>query len=162
MPDRLFSTFDLFIAATFVFLVLALVVWTRIGPKRNSGEPETGSDHQRTASLVTQVGHWAGAAVRFVIGVLLGVAVNGLAQLVGSGAWVAVFNLLVLAGVLVLIVRAHERLGDMLFPSGIRPARNTKKARNPLIRRFAMPAGLVVGVGMAALGLDGWLLGWFS
>src|SRR6056297_570274 len=162
MPGRLFSTLDLVIAATFVLLVLAIVIWMRMEPNRKSGEPEAGSDHQRTASLVTQVGHWASAAVRFVIGLLLGVAVNGLVQLMVAGAWVAVVNLLVLAAVLFLIVRAHERLGDLLFPSGIRPARNAKKKQKPFVRRVALPAGLVGGVGVASLGLDGWLLGWFS
>jgi len=156
----LFSTVDLVIAATFVCVVLAVVVWMRVDPNGKRGKQDSRSGDQRIGALLIKAGHCAMAAVTFAVGILLGVAINGLAQLIFAGAWVAAFNIVVLAASLFLIVLLHDRLGERLFPSGIRPARNAKKVPKPLARRLSMPAGLVLGVVMASLGLDDRFLVW--
>ena len=158
MSDQIFSTFELVIAATFVGVVIALSLWLREKPTEHSDAPDRALRDQRTASILGQAGHWASAAVNLVIGVLLGVAINGLARLMFSGAWLAVINLLILFAALSLIVWLHDRLGDWLFPSGIRPARKPEKARRkPLFRRLSLPAGLVLGIVLAGLGWHPWL-----
>jgi len=161
MLDQIFSTVDLVIASTFVCLVMAMVVWLRAKPSEKRDKHDSSLHDQRTATLLGQIGHWSMALVNIVIGVLLGVAINGLARLMLSGAWVAVFTLLALFAALFLIVWLHDRLGETLFPSGIRPARKPKRVRKtPLFRRLSLPVGLVLGVLLAALGWDQWLSGW--
>lgn len=163
MPDLMIDTIGLVIASVFFCAVMAGVVWLRVKPSDKLDKQVTELRDRRTAALLTQAGQWASFAVNVVIGVLLGVAINGLVQLMFTGAWVAVFNLLMLAAALFLIVFLHKRLGDKLFPSGIRPARKPEKVRKtPLMRGLGLPAGLVVGVVLASLGLDDWLLGWRS
>jgi hypothetical protein len=161
MPDQIFSTTDLVIASTFVCLVIAMVVWLRVEPNDKRDKHDSSLRDQRTATFLARIGHWANALVNFVIGVLLGVAINGLARLMLSGAWVAVFTLLALFAALFLIVWLHDRLGETLFPSGIRPARKPRRGRQtPLFRRLSLPLGLVIGVVLAVLGWDQWLSGW--
>jgi len=153
------TTIDLLIAATFLCLVIGMALWVRAKPSDPADNHQpSGSRVQRTTSVLVQAGHLASAAINLVIGVLLGVAINGLARLMFSGAWLAVINLLVLFAALSLIVWLHDRLGDWLFPSGIRPARNPKKARRaPLFRRLSLPAGLMLGIVLAGFGWDLWL-----
>lgn len=51
--------------------------------------------------------------------------------------------------------QALDRLFDRLFPSGVRPARvPAPSRRKPLIRTLSLPAGVVLGVLAAALGLS--------
>ena len=141
---------------------MALVVWLRVKPNDKLDKQERELRNQQAAALLTQTGNWASAAVNCIIGFLLGVAINGLIQLIFTGAWVAVLNLVVLATALFFIVLLHDRLGEWLFPSGIRPARKPEKvSRKPLVRRLSLPVGLVLGVVLAGFGLDDWLLGWF-
>lgn len=157
----MFSTIDLFIASTFVCVVMALVLWMQLKPGDKLDKQDSQLRNQRIAALLLQAGDWANAAVKVVIGVLLGASISGVAQLILTGAWFAVFNIGVLSVVLFLIVVLHERLGEILFPSGIRPARKPKPARKvPLARRLSLPAGLVLGVFLASLGLSDWLSGW--
>jgi hypothetical protein len=142
---------------------MATVVWVRVKPNDKLDTRDSGLLDQRTVARFTQVGNWANTAVNFVIGTLLGVAINGLIQLVFTGAWVAVLNLSVLAVTLFCILLLHDWLGNKLFPGGIRPAREPEKgSRTPLARRLGLPVGLVVGVLLAALGLDDWVFGWLS
>jgi small-conductance mechanosensitive channel len=159
--DDLFGPTDLIIASTFVCVVLAVVVWSRVqsGGRRKASEGGVRGPHP--TALFPLLLDWILSAMNFVIGILLGVALNGLIQLVASGAWVAVLNLVVLAISLFLIVKLHGLLGETLFPSGIRPARNPKKKpKPPAIRRFSLPTGLALGVLLAQFGLTDWLAGW--
>jgi hypothetical protein len=161
VSDQIFGTIDLVIAATFFCAVIAMVIWVRAKPHDKADKKKSDLHDQRTASALQRAGDWASAAVNLVIGVLLGVAINGLARLMFSGAWLAVINLLVLFAALSLIVWLHDRLGDWLFPSGIRPARNPRRVREkPLFRRLSLPAGLLLGLVLAGLGWDGWLYRW--
>lgn len=84
-----------------------------------------------------------------------------MAELMLRVAWFYVVILVALSAALFLIVRLHDFIGGKLFPSGIRPARNLQaKRKKPLLRRLSFPAGLVVGIVLAALGLDDPLTGW--
>lgn len=155
----MFNAIDLFIASTFFCVVMALVVWLRAKPSGKADKTESASGDKRIAASLTQAGHYAYAAASVVIGVLLGVAINGVVQLIFTGAWVAVFNIALLSAALGLIVLLHDRLGELIFPSGIRPVNNPKKPRKPpLVRHLGLPAGLVLGVVLAGLGFDDLIL----
>jgi small-conductance mechanosensitive channel len=158
--DDLFGPADLIIASTFVCVVVAAVVWSRVQSDGKREASEGGVRDPHPTALFPLILDWILAAMKFVIGMLLGVALNGLIQLVASGAWVAVLNLVVLFVALFLIVKLHEWVGEKLFPSGIRPARSSKKGRkNSPVRRLSLPVGLALGVVFAELGLREWLSG---
>lgn len=155
----MFTIIDFLIASTFICMVMALVVWSRVKPDSKADKQDPEIRAQRAAAFFAQAGHWASSAVNFVIGVLLGVAINGLVRLMFTGAWAAIINIVVLSAALFFIVFLHDRLGRKLFPTGIRPAREPKGvSKKPLFRRLSLPTGLVLGVVVASLGLDDWLL----
>ncbi len=161
MSELMFNTLILSIAPLCICILVAVFVWLRVKSSRKLDKQGAELHDQQTAAFLTQVGDLASAVVNVAIGILLGVALYGLIQLVFAGAWVAVFSLVALAAGLLFIVLLHERLGNWLFPSGIRPAHKPKKPRKkPLVRRLALPAGLVLGLLLAAFELDDRLLGW--
>jgi uncharacterized protein YacL len=101
------------------------------------------------------------ATVNVVIGIFLGVAVNGLAQLMSTSFWPVAVIILLLVAILFFFESLIASLVDRIFPSGIRPARKPQKVRRaPLPRRLSLPVGLVLGLILARLGLDGVVLGW--
>jgi fatty-acid desaturase len=140
---------------------MAVVLWLRVRSGSKLDKKDAELHNQRTAELFMQAGNWASTAVNVVIGVLLGIAIHGVAGLLLRGAWFYVVILVVLSAALFLIVRLHGFIGEKLFPSGIRPARNPQaKRKRPLTRRLSFPAGLVLGIVLAAFGLDDPLIGW--
>ncbi|MEQ5814214.1 hypothetical protein J3362_01755 [Marinobacter sp. NFXS11] len=157
----MFTIVDFLIALTFICVVMALVVWSRLKPDAKPDKQESEVRARRAAAFFAQAGHWASSAVNVVIGVLLGVAINGLVKLMFTGAWAAVFNIAVLSAVLFFIVFLHDRLGKKLFPSGIRPACGSEEERKTsLVRRLSLPAGVVCGVFFTSLGLGDYLSVW--
>ncbi|PPI83454.1 hypothetical protein KEHDKFFH_13870 [Marinobacter maroccanus] len=96
----MFTTIDLFIASTFICFVMAAVVWSRVKPDAKPDRQDSEVRAQRAAEFFEQAGHWASLAVNVVIGILLGVVINGLVQLMFTGAWAAVFNIAVLSAAL--------------------------------------------------------------
>jgi hypothetical protein len=55
---------------------------------------------------------------------------------------------------------ASDKLLDRLFPIGVRPAPKPQTSgRTPLPRLLSLPAGVVLGVVLARLGLDDTILG---
>ncbi|MEN1729542.1 MAG: hypothetical protein AAGJ52_13985 [Pseudomonadota bacterium] len=105
------------------------------------------------------LGDWLNAAVNFVIGVLLGIAADGLLQLASSGQWFLALLIPVLFAGWFLFMLLLDKGMDRLFPSGIRPAKTSKeKAPMPLPRLLGLPAGAVAGVVLARLGLAAPLL----
>jgi hypothetical protein len=110
-----------------------------------------------------QGGDWVNAAISVVIGVFLGSAADGLVQLATTAFWpIAVITPLLFAG-LFLFMLVLDRLLDRLFSIGVRPARKPKEeGRTPLPRLLSLPAGVVLGVVMARLGLDTMILGVLS
>jgi len=161
MSDLMFNTIILSITSTGICVVLAVVVWLRIRSSSKLDKEDSELHDQRTAAVLMKTGDWANSAIKVVIGVFLGVAIHAVAELMLSGAWFSVLIIAVLSAGLFLIVLLHKRIGDKLFPSGIRPARKRKtKPKVPLSRRLSLPAGLFLGVVLAALGLNDPLIGW--
>ena len=61
----------------------------------------------------------------------------------------------VFAVTMFLIVLASDKLLDRLFTIGIRPANNPGPiARKPLPRVLSFPAGFLLGIALALLGID--------
>ena len=161
MSDLMFNEIIFSIASTGIVVVMAVVLWLRVRSGSKLNEKDAKLPNQRTAALFMEAGDWASIPVNIVVGVLLGVAIHGVAELMLRGAWFYVVILVVLSAALFLIVRLHDFIGEKLFPSGIRPARNPQaKRKRPLLRRLSFPAGLVVGIVLAALGLDIPLTDW--
>jgi hypothetical protein len=106
---------------------------------------------------------WLNAAINAVIGLLLGLVLHGIVQLVTDGAW-GMALIVVMLGVAMLLLIYFDgligRLLDRIFPSGVRAAATpAKDNRKPLVRRLSLPAGLVLGVILALFGLADTILG---
>ena len=98
---------------------------------------------------------WINAAFNFVIGILLGSVIYGLAQLVAGGAWLMALIILFLAASLFLFMVLSDKLFDRVLPIGIRSAKTPQAQRlKPLLRVLSLPAGFVLGVVLAAMDLD--------
>jgi hypothetical protein len=101
---------------------------------------------------------WMSAAFNVAIGLFLGLALSGLLALVADGFWVVALAMAVIGAGAALAVLAFDHLltraTDRFFPSGIQPAANPKpRGRKPMARLLSLPAGLVLGMGLAQLGL---------
>jgi hypothetical protein len=103
-------------------------------------------------------GDWFQAAINGVIGVFLGIATHGLVQLVAIGAWWMALILVVLGVGYFFFVQLADKLFDWIFPSGIRTVGKRRGQPKPLLRVLSLPAGLLVGIALAGLGLDTVLL----
>ncbi len=109
---------------------------------------------------------WLNAAVNAVIGLLLGLVLHGLMQLVTDGAW-GMALIVVMLGVAMLLLIYFDgligRLLDRIFPSGVRSAATpAQDDRKPLVRRLSLPAGLVLGVILALFGRADTILAQFQ
>lgn len=105
-----------------------------------------------------ELGDWLQAAVNVVLGVFVGIVVFGLTQLVVSGAWLMALILVVLGFGYFVFVLLADKLFDWIFPSGIRTVGKRKHQPKPLLRALSLPAGLLLGIALAGLGLDRVLL----
>ena len=104
------------------------------------------------------IGDWLNSLVNIVVGLLFGVAAYELGALIGVGQWVTAVFIIVLVVVFLFFVQVFDRLMDWLLPSDIRAAIRSARIpaprqRKPLARTLSLPAGLVLGVLAAALGL---------
>ncbi len=110
-----------------------------------------------------QAGDWANAAINAAIGVLLGSAADGLVQMATTEFWPVALIITLLSVGLFFLVVLSDKLLDRLFSIGVRPARHPRaEGRKPLLRVLSMPAGFVLGVVLARIGLDGAILGVIS
>ncbi len=108
-------------------------------------------------------GDWFNAAVNLVLGVLLGLVIDGLAQLVTTAFWPVVVIIPLLFFAILLFDGLIDGLVEKVFPRGVRPARKTRPAkRTPLPRRLSLPVGLVLGVALARFGSGNVLISAFS
>lgn len=107
-----------------------------------------------------QVSDWVNASINLVIGVFLGIATDGLVQLVTTAFWpLAVVIPLLFAGFFVFIW-LFDKLVDRIFPSGVRPARKPQaRGGIPVPRLLSLPVGVVLGVALARLGLGDPIIG---
>lgn len=161
MSDLMFYTIILSIVSTGICVAWAVFVWLRV---RTINKPEQQDSELRGKpidALVMQPGDWANAAVNVVMGVFLGLIINGLVQLISTDLWPAAVLIVVLAAVLLFLDSWIDVLFEKVFPSGIRPAHKSKKVRKaPMARRLSLPSGLVLGIVLAGLGLGDRILGW--
>jgi hypothetical protein len=101
------------------------------------------------------VSDWISAAFNLLIGALLGSVIYGLVQLVASGLWLMAVILVLLGGGLFLFMFLYDKLFDWLFLSWTKPARNPQpRLPKPLLRILSLPAGFILGIVLAVLGLD--------
>jgi len=111
-----------------------------------------------------QASDWGNALVNVVVGVFVGIAIDGMVQLLTTGLWpIAILISLLLLG-MVLLSELVDGLVEKIFPSGIRPANKVKikpkiKRRTPLPRLLSLPLGMVIGVILARLGVSTAILG---
>lgn len=107
-----------------------------------------------------QVGDWVIAALNAAIGALLGAAADGLVQLGTTAFWpVAVLLSLLLVGMILFVV-LFDAISDRIFSIGVRGAEKPlADARTPLPRLLSLPAGVVLGVVLARLGIADTLAG---
>jgi hypothetical protein len=107
-----------------------------------------------------QWGNWFNAAANAVIGCLLGMAADGLAQLVVAGWWPVALLIAMIFPAVLLFDRLLDGIFERVFPGGIRPARTPKaKAHAPLVRVLSLPAGFALGLILTRLGLAEQILG---
>jgi divalent metal cation (Fe/Co/Zn/Cd) transporter len=111
------------------------------------------------------IGDWLNSLVNVVVGLLFGVAAYELGALIGAGQWVTVVFIIGLVVMFLFFVQVFDRLidwlgslMDWLLPSDIRAAIRAARIpaprqRKPLARTLSLPAGFVLGVLAAALGL---------
>jgi hypothetical protein len=106
-----------------------------------------------------RTGDRVNGAVILVVGLFLGLAIDGMIRLVGTGFWpVAVIILILFRGVF-LFELAIEGLFNRIVPSGIKPASQPKaKERKPLVLLLSLPAGIAIGMILSRLGLSETLL----
>lgn len=109
-------------------------------------------------------GDWLNAAVNVLIGLFLGVALNGLLQLFADGAWAVALVIAVMAfGAAVFLIFFDGLVGKLferVFPSGVRPSHSPKaEDRKPIARLLSLPLGIFLGAILAGLGLTNAILG---
>ena len=107
---------------------------------------------------------WLTAGFNVAIGLFLGLALNGLWQLVANGSWLLAAVALAMgvgaALALFLFEGLAARLTRWLFPGGVLPAPPAAgKARRPVLRLVSLPVGILVGVVLARFGLTETILG---
>jgi len=103
---------------------------------------------------------WFSSAGNLAIGFFLGIAGYNLAQLFLAGAWVMAIGVILPFIGLLIFMLAFDRLSEWLlgFRTKTTPI-NLQRKRTPLPRKLSLPAGFVVGVLAALLGLSQTILG---
>ena len=123
--------------------------------------PNSEAGGKRTEETVMQAGDWIYAMVNVVVGVFLGVVIEGLVRLMTTAFWPVAVLILLPSAALFFFESLFDGLVDRVFSRGIRPARKPQTGnRTPL--RLSLPTGVVLGVVFARLGLGNRLLGWIS
>lgn len=142
-----------------ICVVIAVGVWqlAKSKIKTNQANSESISKEKEYVSgrRSMQFGDWMNMIVLVILGVLLGVAIDGLVRLLTTAFWpVAVIIPFLFISVL-LLGELFDGFVDRIFPSGIRPARKPKTAnRTPLLRLLSLPIGFMVGITLARLGFS--------
>ncbi len=143
---------------TVVGLTIAAGVWFLV---RANSQPSAGSGGATGDLSNMRIMDWFNTAVNIVVGVLLGIGIAGLVQLITTGFWfVAILIPILFAGVL-LFDSLINGLVDRIFSTGIRSPRRPKarRRRAPLLKRLSLPVGILIGIALAQVGLGDPLLG---
>jgi hypothetical protein len=107
-----------------------------------------------------QTHDWINAGFLLVFGVFLGFVVDGILQLATTSFWpLAIILLLMVAGIF-LFELLMDKLFSRIFPIGVRPAnKSPAQGRKPLPVFLSLPAGVILGIALARLGLADTILG---
>jgi hypothetical protein len=109
-----------------------------------------------------QLGDWLNAATLLIIGVLLGIAIDAMAQLATTPYWPLVILIPLMFGGVLLLDGLLNRLANRIFPSAIRTVgKSESKPRKPLALLLSLPAGLILGIVLARFGLANTVLDLF-
>ena len=110
-----------------------------------------------------QIGDWINAGFLLAIGVFLGFVVDGVLQLATTSYWpLAIILLLIFAGIF-LFESLMDKLFSRIFSIGVRPADKTQaQKRRPLPVLLSLPAGVILGIALARLGLADTITGVIS
>ncbi len=102
---------------------------------------------------------WVNATFLLLIGLLLGIALDGIGQLVATGFWIMALILVLLFLAVFLFELLMDKVFNRFFTIGVRQVNEpgTNKYR-PLIVMFSLPSGILIGVLLARLGLAGTVL----
>ena len=106
-----------------------------------------------------QLFDWVIAAGLCAVGVYLGLALAALITIDGAAFWLTVIYVLIPFAFVFLFIYYMNDLGDWIFSGKIKssaPARMRK--RRPVLLYFSVPAGVIIGVIGAQLGLGELLL----
>lgn len=126
-------------------------------------EPATTLRRESPADGVLQPADWLYIVAYAVVGVWLGIALDGLVWLLTNDYWVVAVLLVLMFGGIVLFDALLDWGVDRLFPGGVRKVlKSARQRRSPWLRRWSLPAGVVLGVILARLGLDSLLVGALS
>lgn len=144
-----------------VFAVVGLTVATGVWLLVRANSQHSASSGKSLGELSDmRIIDWFNTAVNIGLGVLLGVVIVGLVQLITTGFWLIAILIPIIGAGLLLFDGLFNGLVDKIFPSGIRPARKSPvRRRAPLPKRLSLPVGIVVGVALAQAGLGDKLLG---
>lgn len=143
------------------FIVAGLTIATGLGllVRATSQRSASASESPQQPSNMRII-DWFNSAVNIVMGVLLGIVIAGLAQLITTDFWLVAILIPILFAGLLLFDGLINGLLDKVFPSGIRPARKAQVPRPaPLLKRLSLPVGIVVGIALAQAGLGDKLIG---
>lgn len=106
-----------------------------------------------------QLGDWFNGAALLAVGFFLGLALDGMIDLVGTSFWPLIILLPVLFGSVFVFGQMFDGLIERFFPSGIKPAKGAqRKERMPLALVLSLPGGVVLGVIGGQMGLRALLL----
>lgn len=106
-----------------------------------------------------QAGDWFNGTALLAVGVFLGLALDGMSDLVGTAFWPLIIIIPVLFGAVFVFAQVFEGMIARIFPSGIKPAAgHQKNEQRPLALVLSLPCGLVLGVIGGQMGLRALLL----
>ena len=163
MKDFASVTLTITIAYVIAGIVMSVVVWRLVKKNGSPAPSHSARDEKKVGGPEMQWGHWLDAAVSIVVGVFLGIAIDGLVLLMTTAFWPLAVIMPLLAAAFFLLDSWFGRLIDKVFPNGIRAARKPKKpGRKPLLLVLSLPVGVVLGVVLARLGIGYQLVDWLS
>lgn len=95
---------------------------------------------------------WFDTGIKVLIGMFLGFVTDTLAQMATTAFW----PVAVILAFIFLFELIFDKLTDRLFLSKVRESNHAnRRGSKPLLRKMSLPAGVLFGVVLAELRLDG-------
>lgn len=145
-------------------LIITIIVWLTMQSNTKAGPANSESNNnlddytgiRRTLHFVD----WVYNFVLVIAGMVLGVAIDYIVQLLPTAFWsvAVIIPILLFVGGL-LFADLLDGIVDRIFPSGIRPARNPQKTKRiPFPLLLSLSAGIIIGFILARLGFGNTIL----